>query len=97
MEDIEAKLGRHAAKDSPLGQSLTALMRADPGFDPSQFLDGAKRRRIEKDGVSDSQATEDANIFRELITFLPPRRIEFLRQRGHGRQIERLAAGFDRQ
>ncbi|HSD93648.1 MAG TPA: Tim44/TimA family putative adaptor protein, partial [Methyloceanibacter sp.] len=42
MEDIEAKLGRHAAKDSPLGQSLTALMRADPGFDPSQFLDGAK-------------------------------------------------------
>ncbi len=42
MEDIEAKLGRHAAKDSPLGQSLTALMRADPGFDPGQFLDGAK-------------------------------------------------------
>jgi predicted lipid-binding transport protein (Tim44 family) len=42
MEDIEARLGRHAAKDSPLGQSLTALMRADPGFDPGQFLDGAK-------------------------------------------------------
>ena len=41
-EDIEAKLGRHATKDSPLGQSLTALMRADPGFDPGQFLDGAK-------------------------------------------------------
>ena len=41
-EDIEARLGRHAAKDSPLGQSLTALMRADPGFDPNQFLDGAK-------------------------------------------------------
>ncbi len=42
MEDIEARLGRHAPKDSPLGQSLTALMRADPGFDPGQFLDGAK-------------------------------------------------------
>jgi predicted lipid-binding transport protein (Tim44 family) len=42
LEDIEARLGRHAAKDSPLGKSLTALMRADPGFDPNQFLDGAK-------------------------------------------------------
>jgi predicted lipid-binding transport protein (Tim44 family) len=42
MEDIEKRLGRHAAKDSPLGQSLAELMRADPGFDPGQFLDGAK-------------------------------------------------------
>jgi predicted lipid-binding transport protein (Tim44 family) len=42
LEDIEARLGRHAAKDSPLGQSLTGLMRADPGFDPTHFLDGAK-------------------------------------------------------
>jgi predicted lipid-binding transport protein (Tim44 family) len=42
LEDIEERLGRHAAKDSPLGQSLTELMRADPGFDPGQFLDGAK-------------------------------------------------------
>jgi predicted lipid-binding transport protein (Tim44 family) len=42
IEDIEAKLGRHATKDSPLGQSLTALMRADSGFDPGHFLDGAK-------------------------------------------------------
>jgi len=42
MADIEARLERHAAKDSPLGRSLTALMRADPGFDPGQFLDGAK-------------------------------------------------------
>lgn len=41
-EDIEARLGRHAPKDSPLGQSLTGLMRADPAFDPGQFLDGAK-------------------------------------------------------
>ncbi|MFO7478377.1 MAG: Tim44/TimA family putative adaptor protein [Methyloceanibacter sp.] len=42
LEDIEARLGRHATKDSALGQSLTALMRADPGFDPTQFVDGAK-------------------------------------------------------
>ena len=42
LEDIEARLGRHAAKDSPLGQSLTSLMRSDPGFDPNHFLDGAK-------------------------------------------------------
>ena len=42
MADIEAKLGRHASMDSPLGKSLTALMRADPGFDPGQFIDGAK-------------------------------------------------------
>ena len=42
IEDIEARLGRHATKDSPLGQSLTSLMRADPGFDPGHFLDGAK-------------------------------------------------------
>ena len=42
MKDIEERLERHASKDSPLGRSLTALMRADPGFDPGQFLDGAK-------------------------------------------------------
>ena len=38
-EDIEARLGRHAPKDSPLGQSLTGLIRADPAFDPGHFLD----------------------------------------------------------
>jgi predicted lipid-binding transport protein (Tim44 family) len=42
IEDIETRLGRYATKDSALGQSLTALMRADPVFDPGQFLDGAK-------------------------------------------------------
>jgi predicted lipid-binding transport protein (Tim44 family) len=42
VEDLEARLGRHAAKDSALGQSLTGLMRADPGFDPNHFIDGAK-------------------------------------------------------
>ena len=41
-EDIEARLGRHATKDSPLGQSLAEVMRADPAFDPGQFLGGAK-------------------------------------------------------
>jgi predicted lipid-binding transport protein (Tim44 family) len=41
-EDIEERLERYAAKDSPLGKSLTALIKADPGFDPGQFLDGAK-------------------------------------------------------
>jgi predicted lipid-binding transport protein (Tim44 family) len=40
--DIEAKLERHAPKDSPLGQSLASLMREDPSFDPEQFLEGAK-------------------------------------------------------
>ena len=42
VEDIEAKLGSHAPKDSPLARSLTELMRADPGFDPGHFLEGAK-------------------------------------------------------
>ena len=42
VEDIEAKLGSHAPKDSPLRQSLTQLLRVDPGFAPEQFLDGAK-------------------------------------------------------
>ena len=42
VEDIEAKLGGHAPKDSPLAHSLTQLMRADPSFDPGHFLDGAK-------------------------------------------------------
>ena len=42
VEDIEAKLGSHAPKDSPLARSLTQLMRADPSFDPGHFLDGAK-------------------------------------------------------
>ena len=42
VEDIEARLGSHAPKDSPLARSLTQLMRADPSFDPGHFLDGAK-------------------------------------------------------
>jgi predicted lipid-binding transport protein (Tim44 family) len=42
QEDIEERLGRHATKDSPLGKSLTALIKADPSFDPGEFLNGAK-------------------------------------------------------
>jgi predicted lipid-binding transport protein (Tim44 family) len=42
VEDIEARLGSHAPKDSPLRQSLTELLRVDPSFDPVSFLDGAK-------------------------------------------------------
>jgi predicted lipid-binding transport protein (Tim44 family) len=41
-EDIEERLERYAKKDSPLSKSLTALIKADPSFDPAQFLDGAK-------------------------------------------------------
>jgi len=41
-QDIEERLERFAKKGSPLGKSLTALIKADPGFDPGQFLDGAK-------------------------------------------------------
>ncbi|MEJ2518429.1 MAG: Tim44/TimA family putative adaptor protein [Methyloceanibacter sp.] len=41
-EDIEERLERYAKADSPLGKSLAALIKADPGFDPAQFLDGAK-------------------------------------------------------
>lgn len=41
-EDIAERLERFATKDSPLGKALTALIKADPGFDPGQFLDGAK-------------------------------------------------------
>jgi predicted lipid-binding transport protein (Tim44 family) len=41
-EDIEERLERFAKKDSPLGKSLTVLIKADPGFNPGQFLEGAK-------------------------------------------------------
>lgn len=41
-EDIAERLERYATKDSPLGKSLTALIKADPSFDPGEFLDGAK-------------------------------------------------------
>ncbi|ODA68039.1 Tim44-like domain protein [Methyloligella halotolerans] len=40
--DIEARLEDHAPKDSELAKALTEVMRADPTFDPDQFLEGAK-------------------------------------------------------
>ncbi|XSG81768.1 MAG: Tim44/TimA family putative adaptor protein [Methyloligella sp. ZOD6] len=40
--DIEARLEDYAPKDSALAKSLTEVMRADPSFDPGQFLEGAK-------------------------------------------------------
>ncbi|MFD0985800.1 Tim44/TimA family putative adaptor protein [Methyloligella solikamskensis] len=40
--DIEARLEDHAPKDSDLAKALTEVMRADPTFDPDQFLEGAK-------------------------------------------------------
>ena len=40
--DIEERLERYATTGSPLGKALTGLIKADPGFDPGQFLDGAK-------------------------------------------------------
>jgi predicted lipid-binding transport protein (Tim44 family) len=42
VEDIEARLGGHAPKDSVLRKSLTELLRVDTSFDPVHFLDGAK-------------------------------------------------------
>lgn len=42
QEDIDERLERFAKKGSPLGKSLTALIKADPSFDPGHFLDGAK-------------------------------------------------------
>ena len=42
QEDIDERLERYATKGSPLGKSLTALIKADPSFDPGHFLEGAK-------------------------------------------------------
>ncbi|HZP10447.1 Tim44/TimA family putative adaptor protein [Methyloceanibacter sp.] len=63
-EDIEARLGRHAQKDSPLGQSLTTLMRADPSFDPGHFLDGA---RIAYEAIVLAFAEGDRATLKELL------------------------------
>src|SRR5690606_24929925 len=41
-EVIEERLERFATKDSALGKSLTALIKADPSFDPGHFVEGAK-------------------------------------------------------
>lgn len=41
-EELQERLERFATVDSPLGKSLTALIKVDPEFDPGQFLEGAK-------------------------------------------------------
>lgn len=64
VEDIEAKLGSHAPKDSPLAQSLTALMRAEPSFDPSHFLDGAK---VAYEMIVTSFAEGDEALLKQLL------------------------------
>lgn len=40
--EIETRVKAVTAPDSALGESLKALMTADPSFDPSGFIDGAK-------------------------------------------------------
>lgn len=64
VEEIEAKLGSHIPKDSPLARSLTQLMRADPSFDPGQFLDGAKAAY---EMIVMSFAEGDETALRELL------------------------------
>jgi len=62
--DIEERLERYATKDSPLGKSLTAVIKADPSFDPGQFLDGAK---IAYDMVVGSFAEGDVKTLKQLL------------------------------
>lgn len=64
MEDIEARLGGHAPKDSPLARSLTQLMRADPSFDPDSFLAGAKSAY---EMIVMSFADDDEATLKELL------------------------------
>lgn len=63
-EDIEERLERYATKDSPLGKSLTALIKADPGFDPGQFLDGAK---MAYEMIVGAFAEGDRKMLRQLL------------------------------
>ncbi|MGB3020997.1 MAG: Tim44/TimA family putative adaptor protein [Methyloceanibacter sp.] len=64
VEDIEARLGGHAPKDSPLARSLTQLMRADPSFDPDSFLAGAKAAY---EMIVMSFADDDEATLKELL------------------------------
>lgn len=41
-KSAEERLKGFATKNSPLAKSLLAIMDADPSFDPSEFLNGAK-------------------------------------------------------
>lgn len=40
--DVEARVKDYAPKDSPLRKGLTSIIKADPSFDPDEFLAGAK-------------------------------------------------------
>lgn len=63
-EDIEERLERFAKADSPLGKSLTALIKADPGFDPTQFIDGAK---MAYEMIVAAFAEGDENTLKQLL------------------------------
>lgn len=65
VEDIEARLGGHAPKDSPLARSLTQLMRADPSFDPDSFLVGAKAAY---EMIVMSFADDDEAMLKQLLS-----------------------------
>jgi predicted lipid-binding transport protein (Tim44 family) len=65
VEDIEARLGDHAPKDSALRQQLTALLRADPDFGPKHFLDGAKGAY---EMVVVAFADNDETVLRQLLS-----------------------------
>lgn len=41
-DDAEERLKGFAPKGSPLAKGLIAIIKSDPGFDPEQFLQGAK-------------------------------------------------------
>jgi predicted lipid-binding transport protein (Tim44 family) len=64
VEDIQARLGSHAPKDSPLAESLTLLIRADPSFDPGDFLDGA---RSAYEMIVLAFADGDAAVLKQLL------------------------------
>lgn len=62
--DIEAKLEDVAPKDSPLAKSLTEIMKADPNFDPANFLEGAK---VAYEMIIVGFAEGDTQMLKELL------------------------------
>ena len=63
-EDIEERLERFAAKDSPLGKALTALIKAEPDFDPGEFLEGAK---VAYEMIVSAFAVGDEKTLKQLL------------------------------
>lgn len=63
--DIEARLQDYAPKGSPLAESLAALMRQDPRFDPAEFLNGAK---IAYEMVVTAFAEGDESVLKQLLS-----------------------------